>query len=786
MLKSYFKTAWRVIARFKTYSILNISGLALGIASCLIVFLVVKYELGYDSFHKKSDRIYRVTLNAIDFNPSVSFVIGPKMRSYFPELEQITRIWYDAEGVVKINNARYREKAFLFADENFPKVFDYVWLSGNPATALAEPNAIVLTESIAHKYFGNTNAMGQVINLDNSMDLKVTGIIKDVPGNTTLPFKSLVSLATVKEDVDRMDNFYSIAGGNTFIVLPEHYNIEDLRKRMPQFIADNWGKDMAKEARLPLQPLRDIHFDQRYLNSDITPTTSRATYWALAAVAIFIILIACINFVNLATAQAIRRSREIGVRKVLGSNRSQLIGQFLSETSLMVIAATVLGALMAALLLPVLSRWLEIKITTAQLMQPATIGIMLLAMIVMILLAGLYPAFVQSAFNPLQSLKTRAVANSRGLTLRKSLVVVQFAISQIMIIGTLVVAYQMDFFRNRDLGYDKEAVISISSPDNDKRELLKQQLLSNPGVKNVSFASGAPAYNSQYTDCNSPELGIEKNEISEMKFIDENYIDMFAIKMLAGNKIIKKAAGDTTHEAVINETLMQKLNVTEPQKMIGKHIMINGWYTTVIGVVQDFQSESKHKKRRACVLFYSAKRFWNACIKLQANDMQHTIAGIDKTWSAMFPDDMFRYEFLDEHISNWYMQEQKEYTAFKMFSGIAIFIGCLGLYGLIAFAAAQRTKEVGVRKVLGASLADIVFLFSKEFVVLIAIAFVIAAPVAWYVMNNWLQDFAYRVSINAGIFAVAIAVSFMIAGSTIAYQAIRAGLVNPVKSLRTE
>jgi putative ABC transport system permease protein len=790
MFKNYFKTAWRAIARYRLYSTLNILGLALGIASCIVIFLVVKYELGYDAFHKKADRIYRVTLNAIDFNPSVSMAITPAMRTSFPELEQVSQVWHHSEGQVTIGQTRYNEKGYAFADAAFPKIFDYEWLQGNPATALADPNAVVLTETLARKYFGDKDAMGQVIKLEQfnlKFDLKVTGVVKDPPGNTSFPFLFLVSFETIKKDVQGMMNqFYAIAGGNTYILLPPGYNIETLRKKIPSFIAAHWGEDMAKEARLPLQPLKEIHFDQRYLNSDVTPTTSKNTYWALSAIAIFIIVIACINFINLATAQAIRRAREIGVRKVLGSNRSQLVGQFLGETTLMVAIALLLALLSVIIFLPQLAQWLDIKIYVQQLTEPLTLLIISAVTVVMILLAGLYPAFVQSAFNPVRSLKRQPAVSSGNLTLRKGLVIVQFAISQVMIVGTLVVAYQMDFFKNRDLGFDKDAVISIGIPQREKRAVLEKELASNPGIKEISFASGAPAYNNSYTDFSSPELGIMKGDVTEMKFVDEHYTGMFNLQMLAGEPVARKDSSDTTHQAVINTALMQKLNITDPQQMPGKHIMLNGWYTTVTGVVQDFQSESKHKKRRPCALLYRQNSFYTACIKLQPAAMEQTIARIDKDWSALFPDRLFQYEFLDEHIAKWYSQEEKQYIAFRLFAGIAILIGCLGLYGLIAFAAAQRTKEVGIRKVLGASLSSIVYLFSREFAVLIAIAFLIAAPLGYYVMHNWLQNFAYQVNINAGIFIIAIIVSVIVAGSTIAYQAIRAAMANPVKSLRSE
>jgi len=790
MFKNYFKIAWRSLSKHKAYSTINVLGLTLGIASCLVIFLIVQYELNYDKFNTKADRIYRVTLNAIDFNPCVSMAVVPALRNDFPDLEEVSQAWYQESGLINVGEKKYKEKGYIFADKYFPSVFDYHWLEGNPKTALAEPNAIVLTESIAQKYFGNKEAMNQVIKLENQYTLKVTGVIKDLPGNTHLAFNMAVSFETIRENVKGMMNqFWAIAGGFTYIVVPEHYSIAKIQNRIHGFLKKNWGEDVAKDTRLPLQPLTDIHFDQRYLNNTISYTTSRETYYVLAAVAVLIIIIACINFINLATAQAIRRAKEVGVRKVLGSSRSQLIRQFLGETTLLTFIALAAGVLISALLLPQLSIWLDIKLSVTELVNPSVIGVILGLTGMVILLAGLYPAFVQSAFRPVESLKSKASLNFKGLTLRKSLVIVQFSISQIMIIGTLVVAYQMDFFQNRNLGFNKDAVISFGIPDMKKTEVLKQQLVNNPGVKEISFSSGAPVLNYFFTSFSSPENGLVKGDVSEMKFIDENYMDMFGLKLLAGQKIMRTQTGenDTVYNAVVNETLINKIGIQDPQKALGKHFLLNGnWMTTIVGVVQDFQSESKHKKIRPCALIYRPDNFFMTSVKIQPSGMKKTIASIEKSMTSLFPENLFNYEFLDDHIAAWYRQEQKEYTAFKLFSGIAILIGCLGLYGLVAFAAAQRIKEVGIRKVLGASLGDIILLFSKEFVLLIVIAFLIAAPVAYYIMHSWLESFAYQVNIGAGIFIVAIISSFLIAAITIAYQAIRAAIANPVKSLRTE
>jgi len=708
------------------------------------------------------------------------------MRADFPELEQVSQVMYSQEATIKINNNRFKEKDFAFADEHLPQIFDFKWIAGNPKTALKEPNSIVLTESIAKKYYGNTDPMGQVINVENQINAKVTGIIKDLPANRSLPMQMIVSFETIRNQVkDNMNNFWAIGGGFfTFILLPQHYPIQRIQAGIPEFLHKNWNLN-PKEVRLPLQPLRDIHFDQRYINNVITPT-SKDTYYALFGVALLIIITACINFINLATAQAIKRAKEVGVRKVLGANRGQLIRQFLGETTVLVLLALILGISLAAMFLSGATAWLNIKLDPGQLTQPLVIAYITGIALAVILIAGLYPAFVQSAFQPVDSLKDQGSKFVRGFTLRKALVVGQFAISQVLIVGTLIVAHQMNFFENQDLGFNKDAVVSFYIPNNAKKDVLRQQLVSNPGVEQVTYSNGAPSYNNSFNSFTAPDFGIIKDDVTELKFVDENYIDMFGIKMLAGRKIAKRSSKDSAVIVVVNETLIHKMGVTNPNKAIGTHIKLGNTVATITGVVHDFQSESKHKKRRAVILAYYPEHFFMASVKIRPGNINQTIEKIGKSWGALFPDNLFEYKFLDDHIASFYTQEQKEYTAFKFFSCIAILIGCLGLYGLIMFAAAQRTKEVGIRKVLGAPIMSIIGLFSREFIALIIIAFVIAAPLGYWMMNNWLNNYAYHISIGPGIFLIAIAASFAIAGLTIAYQTIKAAMVNPVKSLRSE
>lgn len=784
MFRNYFLIAIRNLRRNLNYASLNIIGLTLSIAACLIIFLITKNELTYDAYHRKADRTYRVTMNALDFNPSVSLAVAPAMRSAFPELENISQYWQRRDGLVKVGNTRYMQDEYAFADRSFTDIFDYIWVSGNPRTAMAEPNTIVLTESIARRYFGDQDAMGKTLQLDNRYQLKVTGIIKDLPPNTGMTFGFLVSFATIEKEMqEAMQEFYAIVGGNTFIVVPPHYDIKKMESRMHAFVQQNWGADIATEAKLLLQPLKEIHFDQRYIQST---TTSRNTYRALIAIAIFIIITACINFINLATAQAMKRARETSVRKVLGADRFQLIRQFLGETSIIVVLTVILGVITAYVALPQVANWLDVRISTQQLNQPLVYLLLAALTLTIILLAGLYPAFVQSSFQPAVSLKSSTGQSSGGLTLRKSLVLVQFLVSQVLIMGTLVVAEQMDFFKNQDLGFNKEAVVSFSIPDRAKRDVLAQELKDNTGIKEMSFSTGAPSYNQNFAPFSCPERGITKDDVTELKFIDENFMKMFDMKMLAGVGITPVKDGDTIRQVVVNQALVRKLGINNIEDAVGLNIVSGRDKLVIKGVVQDFQSESKHKEKRPCILFNNPRAFNTASVRLSPRNMPATIARIEKDWSALFPEELFSYEFLDDHIAAMYKQEQKLFTAYRLFSGLAIIIGCLGLYGLVAFAAVQRNKEIGIRKVMGASIPDIVILFGREFILLIAVAFLIATPLSYFLMQNWLGNFAYHIPLSPGTFIVALICSVVIAAVTIAHQSLKAALANPLKSLKTE
>jgi putative ABC transport system permease protein len=781
MFRNYLKIASRTFLHNKSYAFINIIGLALGLAASIVIFIVVKNELSYDSFHQKADRTYRVTVHALDYNPSVSFAVAPAFRNDFSEVEHVSQYFYRHDGLIKVGEDRYKEEGYAFADDQFTQIFDFGWLHGNPGTALKEPNSVVLTETIANKYFGTTDILGKTIHLDNKYDLNVTGVIKDLPSNTHLRFIFLVSWETIQKQA-ATSNFWSIAGGYLYVTLPDDVSAQNVTDRFPALLRKNWGEDIAKESKLILQPLKEIHFDQRYL-TQITMPRSKETVYGLAGVALFIILTACINFVNLATAQSIKRLKEVGVRKTLGALKKQLMAQVLCETALLVMLSAMLAVGIVVYFLPHAESLLGIRIETTSLFTSEVIGPISAIIIMTILMAGLYPAMVQSRFQPIHALKSVLPIGERPY-IRKALIVVQFATTQVLLVGTFVVGSQMDFFLNQNIGFDKDAIVTF--PIGNNKEVLEQKLSDIKGIQEMSFSTGAPAYNTNFAPFSCPELGMTEVDVTEIKRVDENYMPMFRLELLAGKPVVKTNGGDSIPDVVVNETLIKRFGVEDPTKAIGQVIFIGRSPVSVSGVVKDFQSESKHKKIRACIILYDPDSFWQVSVKLQANNMRETLASVDEVWSELNPESLFSYEFLDEHIANLYKQEQQMFNSIRLFSGIAILIGCLGLYGLVSLIGAQRTKEIGIRKVLGASIFSIVSLFFKQFAWLIIIAFVIAAPLAWYSMNQWLREFAYHIDIDATILIISLLTTFIIAGITIGYQSVKAALINPVKSLRSE
>lgn len=807
MLKNYFKIAWRNMLRHKGYSVINVTGLAIGIAACLLLFMVVKYELSYEKFQPSYSQIYHVVTEdkyreGSTFNSGIPVPALEALRVDIPQVKfaGINAIYGSQVTVETGSDQSFTGKKFIeetgifFCEPQFFDVFRYQWLAGN-AVVLKEPNTVVLSKNIAEKYFGNwQQATGQFVKLDNSITLKVVGVLADVPANSDFPLRVLISFETLKSNGENY-NYQADGWGTTssnfhvYALLPPKVKIAVIDKELVKFSNAHYSKaspDASKKINF-LQPLSQLHFDTRF-DSFGNHITSTDTLWTLSLIGIFIIVMACINFINLSTAQAIGRSKEIGIRKVLGSMRQQLFIQVMGETGLIVFIAAIVAIVVAAVCLPFIKHIASIE-EPLSLLNFQTLSFIAGIIIIVTVFSGLYPSLILSGFKPVLALKNKITSASiGGISLRRGLVVMQFAISQILIIGTIVAITQMNFVRNADLGFNKEAIVLLSGNADSsiiaKQPAFKQQLLQNPGIVSVSFNADPPSsdnnWSSNFAYNHQPD---EKYSIS-MKFADADYFTTFGLQLLAGRVYSKS---DTANEVIINETVVKKLGIKNPEEVIGKQIRAgsNQW-NTIVGVVKDFKTSSLKKSITPLMLAQNRKYYAITAIKIRSNNMAKTQAIIQGDWNKFYPEYAYTSSFMEDNIANFYQQENQLSLLYKIFAGLAILISGLGLFGLVSFMAVQKTKEVGIRKVLGASVGNIVFLFSKEFTILIGIACLIAIPLGYIMMDKWLQDFVYKIDIGAGVFIISIMLSLVIAWLTVGYKAIKAAIVNPVKSLRTE
>jgi putative ABC transport system permease protein len=801
MLKNYLLTAFRNLYRHKSHAVINTLGLAIGIAACLLLFLVVHFETSFDDFHPKRASIYRIGTESrredgITYTDGVAFPVADGIRLDFPQIKEVASIFLNG-GQVTIDNGngpakKFIEDNFYYADPEFFKMFNFGWLAGDPASALKNINSVVLTQATAEKYFGDwRSAIGKTIKLDNRTLYKVTGILQNVPANTDFPLAAVVphtAIANTGLAGNLHDWVSDFGGAYTFVVLPPDLPVTKFNTQLRDFAKRHKPAHYAISAPFA-QPLSEMHYDDRFGNFT-GHTFSHALVNALSLIGIFLLVIACVNFINLSTAQAANRAKEVGVRKVLGSRRSQLAFQFLGETALLTIFAVILATAIARLTLPFLNQLLETKITMDLFSSPLLIGLILAIILLVTFLSGTYPAIILSGFNPITALKSRISAKSAGgITLRRTLVVLQFSIAQFLIIGMLIVVSQMDYFKNASLGFNKAAVIHTSIPDDSASRSrlgnIRNSLLQNPDIKEVSFCFGAPSSENDWnSDFKFDHSASKTNFQANLKWADTAWFRLFDIQFVAGRPF---HSSDTIREFVVNETLLGKLGIRNPQDALGKEINLwDHFKGNIVGVVKDFNVYSLQKAMTPVAISTWQQFYQSLNIKIRPGTEKSSLAYIEKVWTSAFPDYVYQYKFLDETIANFYKQEAQLSTLYKIFAGIAIFISCLGLYGLVAFMAVQRTKEMGIRKVLGASARNIVYLLSKEFTLLILIAFILAAPLAYYIMHGWLMNYHYRIQLGASIFLLAISGSVIIAWITVGHRAIQAALANPVKSLRTE
>ncbi len=807
MLKSYFKIAWRNIVRHKGSAAINISGLTVGIAACLLIFVVIQYETSFEKFRPNFKNIYHVVTEqkreeGHSYNPGLPIPSTDALRLDFPQLKVAPlEMSYGSQITVPQNSSKASvgDKKFtenvgvVFIEPAFFDVFPTNWLTGSPS-ALAQPNMVVIDKSSANKYFGDWKvAVGRSLKMDNLINLKVAGVVEDTKPNTDLPLKVMVSYVTWKKYPDNYNyyyNWHSVSSNyQVFVQLPPNESVDKINAQLKTFNYRHTGSKGKNTQFQFLQPLSDVHFDTRFGNTMGDHMTSKATLGTLSLIAVMIIIMASINFINLSTAQSVGRSKEVGIRKVLGSSRKQLVWQVVGETAIVVIISVILSVVIAKLLLPYLKNIASVP-DSISLLSIGSVLFLFTVTIVVILLSGIYPALVVSGFKPVLALKNKITAASiGGIPLRRALVVAQFAISQLLIIGTIIAVRQMNFVNEADLGFNKEAILVIpgytDSVSLSKIQAYKDRLLQNPAVKSASFVSDVPSSDNNwgtnfYFDNSTKENGIT----TYLKMGDADYFKTFGLHFIAGHGYDQT---DTAHQIVVNETFLAKLNV-KPKDAIGKTVKLGNskHWLPIVGVVKDFKTNSLRETVKPIVISANKKFEQEVAIKIQTRNLSKTVAALQSQWQNIYPEYAYNGYFLDDNIAQFYKQENQMALVYKIFAGIAIFISCLGLYGLVSFMIVQRTKEVGVRKVLGASVASIVYLFSKEFILLIMLAFVIAVPVGWYMMSGWLQNFVYRIPISVDAFVLALAGAIVLAWLTVGYKAIKAALVTPVKSLRSE
>ncbi len=800
MLRNYFITAIRNLWRSKGSTFINLSGLTLGIASSLLLFLMIRFQSSFDNFHSKGERIYRVVSSSDgnqgrDYTPGVPPVLPEAFKNDFPEAEQVLFTSYRSGGLVTIPQKvgepkKFEEKkGIVYTQPNYFQIFDRKVLSGDVSKGLDDPNEAIISKGAALKYFGKEDALGEILSFEKK-DFKVTAIVEDYPSNTDFPFDLFLSYVTIKKEKDEAGWGSIWSDEQCYFLLKKDASLSAMEKRMPDFLKKYHGDNRSKR-EYSFQPLSEIHFDDRFSNFNYN-TASKQTLTALSLVGIFLIVTACINFINLVTAEAIKRSKEVGIRKSLGSTRTQLIFQFLGESSMVTILSVIVAVSITQMLLSWLNPFLDLKLSL-DFINDGQLWIFLgTVTLVVALLSGLYPSLVVSGFKPVFAIKNNmSTKNSSGYTLRRGLVVLQFVISQFLIMGTIVLISQMNYLQNKDLGFKKDAIVNIPVPEREspatgdgssKMRTLREEVSRLKGVEHASLCNNPPSSgNVQATDFQIE--GKEEHYGTQLKLVDTHYLDLFGLQLLAGNNV---ADLDTAQGFLVNEKLSSMVGFTNPNDIIGKRIKMWGTELPVVGVVKNFHTMSLQDPIEATTMFNRIRNYETLSLKLNPSDLQATLKEVQQKWEAAYPDFIFSYQFMDVQIKEFYEREEKMSILLTAFTSLAIFIGCLGLFGLATFMANQKTKEVGVRKVLGASVESIIFMFSKEYVRLIVFGFILSAPFAWFVMNKWLSKFAYKIEIGPSIFIAGLMVTALIAVITVGYKSFSAATANPVKSLRSE
>ncbi len=804
MFLNYLKIALRNIYREKGYALINIAGLSVGIASCILILMFIINELSYDSHHKNSDRIFRAGIEAVFgdshfYSALTSAAMKDALEYEFSDIEEATRLIYVTRPVVKYGDQSFIEDKFFYADSNFFKVFTVPLVKGNEVTALSRPNTMVISEEAASKYFGDQDPTGKVLKINDQYDIEITGVYEDMPHNSHFRCDFLGSIETVRNEYQDYWEYWTSNNLYTYFLLRENTGHDEFEDRMQDLVYKYVAPEVEQHMGINIEafessgglyrffaePLQDIHLDST-ADNQLNPGGNRSYIFFFSIIAGFILLIGCINFMNMATARYANRAKEVGVRKVVGSSRGQLVQQFLTESVMISMVAIILAMTMVELLLPwfnnLTGKTLEITYFNNWYVLPSLVGFGIITGI----LAGSYPAFFLSSFKPVRVLKGKVNAGIKSNMFRKSLVVVQFSITISLLIGTLLITEQLEFWQSRDQGYDREGLMVIKRAHvlGDQQETFREELIKNQGIVNASFCSSLPGYD--FSGTSFHKYGEPAEELVQTLVIwaDEHYLETMGMELSEG-RFFSKDYGTDDDAIVVNETLARVTGLTDisTDRIVFPHLNLT---SPVTGIIKDANFESLHRNIRPVIIRKIDSPEWLLAIRVDRDNMPEVISTIEQTWNRFTEDAPFIYSFLENDLLKLYSQEMRTSRIFTIFSLLAIFIACLGLLGMASFSAEKRTKEIGVRKAMGASMFSIYNLLTREVIMLILLATVLAWPAAWFVMNHWLDNFSYRIDIGITTFIISTVIALVIALLTVSNQARKAAGANPVDSLKYE
>ncbi|RBQ03337.1 ABC transporter permease [Pedobacter miscanthi] len=796
MFKLNLKIAFRNLLRNKSYALINILGLSIGMTSCILIFIFIQFQLSYDKHFKDADRIFRFVTdwkynNFDDYSAGVPLPFAPAAKEELVGIDKIARISRNG-GVVLVRNGDGTEhfkavKDVYFTEAGLFDILQVKWLFGKPTKSFSEPNTAVISEKTAITLFGSAQqAVGKSFTFWNSIQLRVVGVIADMPASCSIPLEIMISYPTFygykNQDWDSVSTY-----NECFVLLKPGASMalfeQSLARMNNKYLKQ---KKLAGNQHSHLQPLTDIHFSERYGNFAQTNITKKEIY-GLAVIGLFLMVTACINFINLATAQSVNRSKEVGVRKVMGAMRKQLVIQFLAETTTIAVISMLLACIFSELMLPFLSQLFKGQVSLSLFSDPCIFVFLVLLVLVVSFLAGFYPAMIISGFSPALAIKNKVRIHSGNLNLRMILIVVQFSITIVLIIATVVVIRQMEYVREKPLGFKKDAMVMVGFPGDSasisRQQLFREKLLHVPGVEKLSYFVRPPLSGSMNTT-NFYVDGRENKDFEvRLTMSDEHYFDLFGLQFIAG-KVYAKS--DTANAYIANETFVKKIGIANPQLALGKVISQNGRTGPIVGVVKDFNDQSLKEKISPMVFYQEKRQYYNMGLQLDAKQMVPAMKEIEALWKSSFPNEVYSAKFLDDDINRYYESDRITGLLFRIFAGIIMFISFIGLFGLISFVAAQRTREMAIRKVLGATTAELVKMLNSSFIKMVFIANLVAWPLAYILANKWLSGFAYRVSMGIWPFTLAMATSMVLTLLTVSFRSYRAAKANAVDALKYE